>query len=110
MCFFFIEVVRNSALLRPSLKGYTSVYRMSSGASGDTTMAESQSEARKIIATCREAWGTVHSTQSTSGGVDEAALVVYNTATDKLEELGYSVEERAAELDIMPVEDGPPYP
>jgi hypothetical protein len=42
--------------------------------------------------------------------VDEAALVVYNTATDKLEELGYSVEERAAELDIMPVEDGPPYP
>ena len=44
-----------------------------------------------------------------SGVADGAALVVYNTATDKLEELGYSVEERAAELDIMLVEDESPY-
>jgi hypothetical protein len=45
----------------------------------------------------------------TESGVDETALVVYNTACDKLEELGYSVEERSAELDIVLVEDGSPY-
>jgi hypothetical protein len=41
--------------------------------------------------------------------VDEAALAVYNASCEKLEELRYSVEERSAELEIMLVEDGPPY-
>jgi hypothetical protein len=34
---------------------------------------------------------------------------LYHILCDKPEELGYSIEERPAELDIMPVEDGPPY-
>jgi hypothetical protein len=41
--------------------------------------------------------------------VDEAALAVYNASCEKLEELGYSVEERPAELESMPVEDESPY-
>jgi hypothetical protein len=61
---------------------YTPVYRISSGASGDTAMAEPLAEARDITATCRAAWGTAHSTMSLEPGVDGAALVVYNTATD----------------------------
>jgi hypothetical protein len=41
--------------------------------------------------------------------VDGTALAVYNASCEKLEELGYSVEERSAELEIMPVEGGSPY-
>jgi hypothetical protein len=41
--------------------------------------------------------------------VDGSALAVYNASCEKLEELGYSVEERPAELEIMLVEDGTPY-
>jgi hypothetical protein len=41
--------------------------------------------------------------------VDEAALAVYNAPCEKLEELGYSVEERSAELEIMLVEGESPY-
>jgi hypothetical protein len=35
--------------------------------------------------------------------VDESALTVYVASYEKLEELGYSVEERPAELEIMPI-------
>jgi hypothetical protein len=79
---------------------------MGSDASGDAVMAESQPGAREIIATCRAARKTVHAASPLETGVDEAALVVYNTAYDKLEELGYSVEVRPAELDIVLIEDG----
>jgi hypothetical protein len=41
--------------------------------------------------------------------VDESALAVYNASCENLEELGYSVEERPAELEIMLVEDETPY-
>jgi hypothetical protein len=41
--------------------------------------------------------------------VDESALAVYSASCEKLEELGYSVEERSAELEVMPVEDETPY-
>jgi hypothetical protein len=41
--------------------------------------------------------------------VDESALAVYNASCEKLEELGYSGEERSAELEIMLVEDESPY-
>jgi hypothetical protein len=41
--------------------------------------------------------------------VDETALAVYNASCEKLEELGYFVEERSAELEIMLVEDESPY-
>jgi hypothetical protein len=41
--------------------------------------------------------------------VDGTALAVYNESCEKLEELGYSVEERWAELEIMLVEDESPY-
>ena len=85
---------------------------MSSDASRDAAMAESPTEPREIIATCRaasSAWGTAYASQSEGTGVDETALVVYNASCEKLEGLGYSVEERPAELEIMLVEDGPPY-
>jgi hypothetical protein len=41
--------------------------------------------------------------------VDEPALTIYIASCEKLEELGYSVEERPAELEIMLLEDGSPY-
>jgi hypothetical protein len=66
-------------------------------------------EAREIIAACRAAWGTAHASQSEGGEVDESALTIYIASCEKLEELGYSVEERAAELEIMLLEDGTPY-
>jgi hypothetical protein len=58
-------------------------------------------EAREIIATCRAAWGTVHASQSEGGEVDEPALTIYIASCEKLEELGYSVEGRPAELEVM---------
>jgi hypothetical protein len=81
--------VRSSELLRPSLKGVHVCISDEKGASGDTAMAEPLAEARDIIATCRESWGVVHSTQSTSAGVDETALAVYSTAVEALENLGH---------------------
>jgi hypothetical protein len=72
-------------------------------------LAEPQTEARDVIATCRSAWGAVHASQSEGGGVDEPALTIYIASCERLEELGYSVEERSAELEIMLIEDGTPY-
>jgi hypothetical protein len=70
-------------------------------------------EAREIIATCRAAWGRAHAhahaSQSEGGEVDESALTIYIASCEKLEELGYSVEERSTELEIMLLEDGSPY-
>jgi hypothetical protein len=65
--------------------------------------------AREIIAACRSAWGTAHASQSEGGEVDESALTIYTASCEKLEGLGYSVEERSAELEIMLLEDGTPY-
>jgi hypothetical protein len=78
-------------------RGYTSV------------MAESPTEPREIIATCRAARGTAYASQSEGTGVDGTALAVYSASCEKLEELGCPVEERPAELEVMLVEDGPPY-
>jgi hypothetical protein len=72
-------------------------------------LAEPQTEARDVIATCRSARGTVHASQSEGGEVDEPALTIYIASCEKLEELGYSVEERSAELEIMQMEDDSPY-
>ena len=66
-------------------------------------------EAREIIATCRAAWGTAHASQSEEGEVDDSALTIYIASCERLEELGYSVEERSAELEITLIEDGTPY-
>jgi hypothetical protein len=82
---------------------------MSSGASIDAVMAESPTEPREIIVTCRAAWGAAYASQSEGTGVDETALAVYNASCEKLEELGYSVEERPAELEIILVEGESPY-
>jgi hypothetical protein len=41
--------------------------------------------------------------------VDDSALTIYVASCEKLEELGYSVEERSAELEIMLVDDESPY-
>jgi hypothetical protein len=41
--------------------------------------------------------------------VDGSTLTIYIASCEKLEELGYSVEERAAEFEIMMLEDGSPY-
>jgi hypothetical protein len=79
---------------------------MSSDASSDAVMAESPTEAREITATCRAARGTVYASQSEETGVDETALAVYNASCKKLVELGYFVEERLAELEIMLVARG----
>jgi hypothetical protein len=57
-------------------------------------------DARDIIATCRSAWGTVHASQSGGAEADESALTVCVASCEKLEELGYSVEERSGELEI----------
>jgi hypothetical protein len=61
------------------------------------------------MATCRSAWSTVHASQSGGAGVDDSALTVCTASCDKLEELGYSVEERSAELEIMLMDDETPY-
>jgi hypothetical protein len=85
---------------------------MSSGASSDAVMAESPTEAREIIATCRLPGSAraqpAYASPSEGTGVDETVLAVYNASCEKLEELGYSVEERSAELEIMLVEDESP--
>jgi hypothetical protein len=72
-------------------------------------LAEPQTEARDVIATCRSAWGTVHASQYEGGELDAPALTIYIASCEGLEELGYSVEERSAELEIMLIEDGTPY-
>ena len=82
---------------------------MSEGVNAGPALAEPQSEARDIIATCRSAWGTAHASQSEGAEVDESALTIYIASCEKLEELGYSVEERSAELEIMLVDDESPY-
>jgi hypothetical protein len=41
--------------------------------------------------------------------VDDSALTIYAESCDKLEELGCSVEERSAELEIMLMDDETPY-
>jgi hypothetical protein len=41
--------------------------------------------------------------------VGDSALTIYIASCEKLEELGYSVEERSAELEIMLMEDESPY-
>jgi hypothetical protein len=41
--------------------------------------------------------------------VDDSALTIYVASREKLEELGYSVEERSAELEIMLLDDETPY-
>jgi hypothetical protein len=41
--------------------------------------------------------------------VGDSALTIYVASCEKLEELGYSVEGRSAELEIMPVDDETPY-
>jgi hypothetical protein len=41
--------------------------------------------------------------------VDDSALTIYVASCEKLEELGYSVEERSAELEIMLLDDETPY-
>jgi hypothetical protein len=49
------------------------------------------------------------SPKAEGGEVDEPALTTYSTAScERLEELGYSVEERSAELEIMLMEDDSP--
>jgi hypothetical protein len=53
--------------------------------------------------------GTAYASQSEGTEVDESALTVCSASCEKLEELGYSVEERPAELEIMLVKDGTPY-
>jgi hypothetical protein len=86
---------------------------MSEGANVGPVLAEPQSEARDIIATCRSAWSTVHASQSGETEVDDSALTIYVASCEKLEELGYSalrsVEERSAELEIMLMDDETPY-
>ena len=72
-------------------------------------LAVPQTEARDVIATCRSAWGTVHASQSEGGEVNESALTIYIASCERLEELGYSVEERSAELEIMQLEGDSPY-
>ena len=47
--------------------------------------------------------------QSAGSEADESALTIYTVSCDKLEELGYSVEERSAELEIMLMDDEVPY-
>jgi hypothetical protein len=59
-------------------------------------VAVPQTEARDVIATCRAAGGAVHASQSEGGEVNESALTIYIASCERLEELGYSVEERSA--------------
>ena len=84
---------------------------MSEGAKDGVVTTVSPTGAREIIATCRAAWGTAHASQSEGGGVDDSALTLYIASCERLEELGYSVEERSsAESEIMLIEDDTPYP
>jgi hypothetical protein len=41
--------------------------------------------------------------------VDDSALTIYVASCERLEELGYSVEESSAELEIMFLDDETPY-
>jgi hypothetical protein len=81
---------------------------MSEGVIAGLALAEPQKEARDIIATCRSAWSTVSASQSEGAEVDESALTVCVASYEKLEELGYSVEERSADLEIMLMDDESP--
>jgi hypothetical protein len=81
---------------------------MSEEAIAGAALAEPQTEARDVIATCRSAWGAVHASQSEGGEVDSPALTIYIASCERLEELGYSVEGRPAEMEIMLIEDGAP--
>jgi hypothetical protein len=67
---------------------------MSEGAMAGVVVAVPPTEAREVIATCRAAWGTAHASQSEGGEVDESALTIYIAPCERLEGLGYSVEER----------------
>jgi hypothetical protein len=85
---------------------------MSEGVVAGPALAEPQMEARDIIgviATCRSARSTVSAGQSEGAEVGESALTVYVASCEKPEELGYSVEERSAELEIILNDDAPPY-
>jgi hypothetical protein len=82
---------------------------MSEGVNAGPALAEPQSEARDVIATCRSAWGTAHASQSEGAEVDEPALTICVASCEKLEELGYSVEGRSAELEIMLMDGESPY-
>jgi hypothetical protein len=82
---------------------------MSEGVNAGPALAEPQSGARDVIATCRSAWGTAHASQSEGAEVDEPALTICVASCEKLEELGCSVEGRSAELEIMLMEDESPY-
>jgi hypothetical protein len=82
----------------------------------DVVARRPPTEAREVIAawlpTSREQRGeqpTAHASQSEGGEVDESALTICIASCEKLEELGYSVEERSAELEIVLLEDGSPY-
>jgi hypothetical protein len=72
-------------------------------------VAVPQTEARDVIATCRSAWGAVHASRSEGGEVNEPALTICIASRERPKELGYSVEERPAELEIMQLEDDSPY-
>jgi hypothetical protein len=82
---------------------------MREGVVAGPALAVPQPEVRDIIAACRSAWIAVHASQSGETEVDDSALTIYTVSRDKLEELGYSVEERSAELEIMLMDDETPY-
>ena len=82
---------------------------MSEGVIADSALAVSHSEASDVIVACRSAWSSVHASQASGSAVDDSALTIYTASCDKLEELGYSVEERSAELEIMLMDDEAPY-
>jgi hypothetical protein len=82
---------------------------MSEGVIADPALAEPQTEARDIIATCRSARSTASASQSEGAEVDESALTAYVASCEKLEELGCSVEERSAELELMLMDGESPY-
>jgi hypothetical protein len=82
---------------------------MSEGVVAGPALAVPQPEARDSIATCRSARSSVHASQSAGSEADESALTICTVSCDKLEELGYSVEERSAELEIMLMDDEAPY-
>jgi hypothetical protein len=82
---------------------------MSEGAIGNAVATVPPTEDREIIATCQAAWGTAYASRSEGAEVDESALTIYIASCEKLEELGYSVEERLAELEIVMLEDDTPY-
>jgi hypothetical protein len=71
-------------------------------ASDDTAIWRSrhrQLAARDIMATCCGSWGATHLPRSLPAGVGHgSALAVHSTAAEALEDLGYAVEGRSAEL------------